>query len=78
MEARPGEEVQVDFGWGAQIDDGASRLRRSWVFRMVLSYSRKAYSEAVSSSGHRNVPALSGKRLTSLRRCAAPTQSGQL
>jgi transposase len=47
MEARPGEEVQVDFGLGAPIDDGASRSRRSWVFRMVLSYSRKAYSEAV-------------------------------
>jgi hypothetical protein len=47
MEARPGEEVQVDFGLGAPIEDGASRSRRSWVFRMVLSYSRKAYSEAV-------------------------------
>jgi len=46
--ARPGEEVQVDFGLGAPIDDGAGRARRSWVFRMVLSYSRKAYSEAVS------------------------------
>ena len=48
LEARPGEEVQVDFGLGAPICDGASRPRRSWVFRMVLSYSRKAYSEAVS------------------------------
>jgi hypothetical protein len=27
MEARPGEEVQVDFGLGAPIDDGASRLQ---------------------------------------------------
>jgi transposase len=48
MEARPGEEVQVDFGLGAPIDDGRTRPRRSWVFRMVLSYSRKAYSEAVT------------------------------
>ena len=48
MEARAGEEVQVDFGLGAPLEDGASsRPRRSWVFRMVLSYSRKAYSEAV-------------------------------
>jgi transposase len=47
MEARPGEEVQVDFVLGAPIEDGASRSRRSWVFRMVSSYSRKAYSEAV-------------------------------
>jgi hypothetical protein len=36
MEARPGEEVQVDFGLGAPIYDGAGRPRRSWVFRMVL------------------------------------------
>jgi hypothetical protein len=35
MEARPGEEVQVDFGLGAPIYDGAGRARRSWVFRMV-------------------------------------------
>src|ERR1700739_1807368 len=46
MEAQPGEEVQVDFGLGAPICDEASRSRRSWVFSMVLSYSRKAYSEA--------------------------------
>jgi hypothetical protein len=47
MEARPGEEVQVDFGLGAPISEGTARPRRSWVFRMVLSYSRKAYSEAI-------------------------------
>jgi predicted transcriptional regulator len=41
MEARPGEEVQVDFGLGAPIYDETGRARRSWVFRMVLSYSRK-------------------------------------
>jgi len=47
MEARPGEEVQVDFGLGAPIWEGPSKPRKSWVLRMVLSYSRKAYSEAV-------------------------------
>jgi len=47
VEAQPGEEVQVDFGLGAPIYDEVDRSRRSWVFRMVLSYSRKAYSEAV-------------------------------
>jgi predicted transcriptional regulator len=47
MEARPGEEVQVDFGLGAPILEGPTKPRRSWVLRMVLSYSRKAYSEAV-------------------------------
>jgi transposase len=40
--------VQVDFGLGAPIEDGRAKTRRSWVFRMVLSYSRKAYSEAVT------------------------------
>jgi len=48
LECRPGEEAQVDFGLGAPIYDGAHpRGRRSWVLRVVLSYSRKAYSEAV-------------------------------
>lgn len=46
MECEPGEEAQVDFGLGAPIVvDG--RRRRSWVFRIVLSHSRKGYSEAV-------------------------------
>jgi len=46
MERAPGEEAQVDFGLGAPIlADG--KKRRSWVFRIVLSHSRKAYSEAV-------------------------------
>ena len=48
VECAPGEEMQVDFGLGApvrQASDG--KLRRSWVFRAVLSHSRKGYSEAV-------------------------------
>lgn len=48
MECQPGEEMQVDFGLGAPIyDTEGKRPRRSWVFRAVLSYSRKGYSEAV-------------------------------
>lgn len=47
MESLPGEEAQVDFGLGAMIEDEAGHKRRSWVFRVVLSYSRKGYSEAV-------------------------------
>jgi hypothetical protein len=47
IEVRPGEEAQVDFGLGAPILSGDGRRRRTWVFRIVLSYSRKAYSEAV-------------------------------
>ena len=48
LECQPGEEAQVDFGLGAPIEDGRVKARKSWVFRMVLSYSRKAYSGAVS------------------------------
>jgi len=49
MECQPGEEMQVDFGLGAPIDEGeGKRSRRTWVFRAVLSYSRKGYSEAVT------------------------------
>jgi transposase len=51
MERAAGEEAQVDFGKGAWIveSDGKGRVkrRRSWVFRIVLSHSRKGYSEAV-------------------------------
>jgi transposase len=45
-ECEPGLEVQVDFGQGAWIEaDG--RRKRPHVFRVVLSHSRKGYSEAV-------------------------------
>ncbi len=47
METGPGEEAQVDFGTGAPVRMADGKVRRSWVFRIVLSYSRKAYSEAV-------------------------------
>lgn len=47
MECQPGVESQVDFGSGAMIGCDGGRWRRSHVFRMVLSHSRKGYSEAV-------------------------------
>ena len=47
METEPGEEAQVDFGTGAAVRAADGKVRRPWVFRIVLSYSRKAYSEAV-------------------------------
>jgi transposase len=46
MECEPGQEAQVDFGRGAWIVAGEGRRRRSHVFRVVLSHSRKGYSEA--------------------------------
>lgn len=45
LECAPGEEAQVDFGSGATIVQGDQR-RRPHVFRIVLSHSRKGYSEA--------------------------------
>ena len=47
LECGPGEEVQVDFGQGAFIVDGDGKRRRPHVFRIVLSHSRKGYSEVV-------------------------------
>jgi transposase len=47
LESLPGEEAQVDFGSGPPVVDSQGRRRKSWIFRIVLSYSRKAYSEAV-------------------------------
>ena len=47
METAPGEEAQVDFGTAAPVVGPDGKRRRPWMFRIVLSYSRKAYSEAV-------------------------------
>jgi len=45
MECAAGEEAQVDFGAGAPIVGADGKRRRTHVFRIVLSHSRKAYSE---------------------------------
>jgi transposase len=55
MECAPGAEAQIDFGTGAPVvipddpDRPADRpcRRKTHVFRIVLGYSRKAYSETV-------------------------------
>jgi len=56
MECEPGAEAQIDFGTGAPVvipDDKSlrpgfkTRRRKTHVFRIVLSHSRKAYSEVV-------------------------------
>ena len=46
MECGPGEEAQVDFGTGAPVVTPDGKRRKTHVFRIVLSHSRKAYSEA--------------------------------
>ena len=47
METDPGQEAQVDFGSGAWVVDKDGKRRRPWMLRVVLSHSRKAYSEVV-------------------------------
>jgi transposase len=48
VETPPGAEAQVDFGSAGQVLDRATgRLRRAWVFVMVLSCSRHLYAELV-------------------------------
>jgi Mu transposase-like protein/integrase-like protein len=47
MECAPGEEAQVDFGTGAPIRLADGKRRHTHVFRILLSHSRKGYSEAV-------------------------------
>jgi transposase len=47
MECGPGEEAQVDFGKGAPVITSAGKRTRPHLFRIVLSCSRKAYSEVV-------------------------------
>src|SRR5580692_2843341 len=46
MEVEPGAEAQVDFGQGAWVVVDGKR-KRPHLFRMVLSHSRKGYSEVV-------------------------------
>src|SRR5262245_26951777 len=47
LECAPAAEAQVDFGVGAAIVDADGKRQRTHVFRIVLSHSRKAYSEAI-------------------------------
>lgn len=42
----PGREAQVDFSQGPMIGDGTHK-RRSWLFKMTLSFSRHAFEELV-------------------------------
>ena len=47
LECEPGAEAQVDFGTGAPVITSDGKRRKTHVFRIVLSNSRKAYSEVV-------------------------------
>lgn len=43
----PGEEAQVDFGYVGLTIDNLGKKRKTWVFCITLSYSRKSYYEKV-------------------------------
>jgi transposase len=47
MESPPGFEAQVDFGKGAWIVDDNGKRRKTHMLRVVLSNSRKGYTESV-------------------------------
>jgi transposase len=48
MECAPGDECQVDFGRGAPVIGVDGKRQSTHVLRVVLSHSRKGYSEVVS------------------------------
>ncbi len=48
MEVEPGQEMQIDYGQGARCQDHTGKYRKTYVFRMVQSHSRKGYTEAVT------------------------------
>lgn len=48
VETEPGEVAQVDFGYiGMLYDSDSGVLRKSWVFVMVLGFSRKMFAQIV-------------------------------
>jgi transposase len=47
MECEPGDECQVDFGRGAPVVGADGKRQATHVLRVVLSHSRKGYSEVV-------------------------------
>lgn len=54
VEVEPGEEAQIDFGTAAYVKSADGKRRRPWVLRVVLSHSRKAYSEVVYQQSTEN------------------------
>jgi transposase len=47
IESEPGDEAQIDFGTGAPVIGLDGKRRKTHVLRVVLSHSRKGYSEVV-------------------------------
>lgn len=48
VETAPGSQAQVDFGYAGQmLDPATGKARKTWVFVLVLSWSRHCYAELV-------------------------------
>jgi transposase len=47
IESAPGEEAQLDFGRAGLVLGSDGKRRKPWILRMVLSCSRRGYSEAI-------------------------------
>lgn len=48
VEVQPGSQAQVDFGYaGRTLDPATGRPRKTWVFVLVLAWSRHLYAELV-------------------------------
>lgn len=46
LECEPGEEVQIDYGEMYVLEDEKGRRKKAYFLRVVLSFSRKSYTEA--------------------------------
>jgi transposase len=49
VECLPGEEAQVDFGTGYYLENANGKTCKAHLLRVVLSHSRKGYTEALAS-----------------------------
>ena len=48
LEFKPGECAQVDFGYGPKlVDEVSGKVTKTWIFVMVLAWSRHMYAELV-------------------------------
>lgn len=54
VECLPGEEAQVDFATGYYLQDADGKRRKVHLLRVVLSHSRKGYTEAVERQTSEN------------------------
>lgn len=68
METEPGQEAQVDFGQGAWVVEEGHR-RRPHVLRVVLSCTRKGYTEAFYRQTTGELYSRAGKFLSALWWC---------